>query len=577
MQNWVPNPAFTLGVSEGDHLDAEAAKAPREDPSRIGPDYSELVVLAHYHPEMAAAYARFDADDWVDVAAEVGTPLQRVRSVEEALADPALLDAGIVVEVDDPEVGPIRHVGVVVDMHATPASVGGPAPTPGQHTDDVLAELGLPAEPVTAPEAPRALSAPLDGVVVLDLGLAIAGPFGTQVLSDLGATVIKVNTLWDDFWHATHIAFCANRGKQSISMNLKDPRAMEILHRLVERADVVQHNMRYEAAERLGVDDASLRAIKTDLIYCHTAGFDPSRAHLPGNDQTGACLAGVEYEDGGLADDGKPIWSLTSFGDTGNGFLSAIGIIQALWHRDRTGEGQFLTTNITAACLLNTSYAWIDEHGRGVERPHVDRLMFGTDPLHRLYPTTDGWLCLAVDTDAQWASTAAALGDPRLAERRFADADGRTEDADDLAALVAEVLSRRPATEWFTRLDTAGVPCEVEDATFVQRLFTDPQYRAGGTGDDHPTGPGRALRAVRPPVVVLRHTVTRRRTPADRGPRHRRHPHASSASSRSRSTRCSPTVWPSRPRSPRNGPRDRGTATDRGPRRRLLLGGGRPR
>ena len=178
--------------------------------------------------------------------------------------------------------------------------------------------------------------------------------------------------------------------------------------------------------------------------------------------------------------DGKPIWSLTSFGDTGNGFLSAIGIVQALWHRDRTGEGQFLTTNITAACLLNTSYAWIDEHGHGVERPHVDRLMLGTDPLHRLYPTTDDWLCLAVDTDAQWAAMTAALGDPRLAERRFADADGRTKDADDLAALLADVLGRRPATEWFTRLDTAGVPCEVEDAAFVQHLFTDPQYRAGG-------------------------------------------------------------------------------------------------
>ena len=290
IQNWVPNPAFTLGVSSGDRLDPEGVNAPREDPSRIGPDYSELVVLAHYHPQMAAAYARFPAEEWVEVAAEVGVPLQRVRSVEEALADPDLFDAGMVVEVDDPEVGPIRHAGVLIRMDATPGAVQGPAPAVGQHTEEILAELGVPAEPHPGPTEPRDLSAPLAGVVVLDLGLAIAGPWGTQVLSDLGATVIKVNTLWDDFWHATHIAFCANRGKQSISMNLKDPKAMEILHRLVERADVVQHNMRYEAAVRLGVDDESLRKIKPDLVYCHTAGFDPSRAHLPGNDQTGACL-----------------------------------------------------------------------------------------------------------------------------------------------------------------------------------------------------------------------------------------------------------------------------------------------
>jgi crotonobetainyl-CoA:carnitine CoA-transferase CaiB-like acyl-CoA transferase len=469
VQNWVPNPAFALGVSEGDALDPAAAKAPRQDPTRIGPDYSELVVLAHYHPEMAAAYARFPADEWVDVAAQVGVALQPVRSVETALSDPALIDSGLVVEVDDPEVGTIRHAGVLTDMRATPASVGGPAPSPGRHTGDVLAELGLPPVPADGPTEPRDLRWPLEGVVVLDLGLAIAGPWGTQVLSDLGATVIKTNTLWDDFWHATHIAFCANRGKQSISLNLKDPQAMETLHRLVERA-----------AERLGVDYESLRKIKPDLVYCHTAGFDPSRAHLPGNDQTGACLAGIEYEDGGVAEGGKPIWSLTSFGDTGNGFLSAAGMIQALLHRDRTGEGQFLTTNITAACLLNTSYAWIDADGVGVERPHVDRDMFGFGPLHRLYQTGDGWLCVAVEDDDRWAAMAKVLDDERLTAGTYATASGRAERADELATAIGEVLATAPAADWFARLDAAGVPCEVDDPGFVHRLFDDPVYRDAG-------------------------------------------------------------------------------------------------
>ena len=480
VQNWVPNPAFTLGVSEGDHLDPEAAKAPREDPSRIGPDYSELVVLAHYHPEMAAAYARFPAQEWVDVAAEVGVCLQPVRSVEDALADPALHDCGMVVTVEDPEAGPIRHVGVAVDMRATPAAVRGPAPRPGQHTEEVLAELDLPPRPGDDAADEPEIAAPLDGIVVLDLGLAIAGPFGTQVLSDLGATVIKVNTLWDDFWHATHIAFCANRGKQSISMDLKDPRAMEVLHKLVERADVVQHNMRYEAAVRLGVDDESLRRVNPDLIYCHTAGFDPTRAHLPGNDQTGACLAGTEYEDGAVGLGGKPIWSLTSFGDTGNGFLSSMGIIQALLHRARTGEAQFLTTNILAAHLVNTSYAWIDAAGEGVERPHLTLDQLGTGPLHRLYETDRGWLCVAVDDDGQWAAMANELDDPRLADARYSTASGRAGAADELTAALAQVLCTAGATEWFERLDAAGVPCEVADDHFVNRLFDDPQYRDAG-------------------------------------------------------------------------------------------------
>ncbi len=472
VQNWVPNPAFALGVSRGDRLDVDdSINKPSEDPSRIGPDYSELVVLAHHHPEMAAAFARFPAEEWVSAAATAGVPLQAVRSPEAALADEALLAEGIVTTVDDPEVGAIRHVGRVVDMTATPWRVQGPAPTVGQHTDEVLARIGSAAAPeVERARAPRDLRHPLDGVVVLDLGLAIAGPFGTQLLSDLGATVIKVNTVYDRFWHSTHIAFTANRGKQSIAIDLKDPRGLAVLHRLVERADVVQHNMRYDAAIRLGVDHESLRALKPDLIYCHTSGFDRSRAHLPGNDQTGACLAGVEWEDGGVEDGGKPLWSLTSFGDTGNGFLSAIGIIQALLHRDRTGEGQFLSTSILAACLLATSYAWVDaESGIGVERPKVRADQFGTGPRLRLWECADRWLCIAVQDDAQWAALATAT-DLTL--------DGLDDDA--AVTALAGRLRGRPAAEWFAALDDAGVPCEIVDDRFVFDLFDDPTYRAAG-------------------------------------------------------------------------------------------------
>ena len=136
--------------------------------------------------------------------------------------------------------------------------------------------------------------------MVLDLGLAVAGPFGTQLLADLGAEVIKVNNaLFDSFWMRNHIAMCCNRGKRSIPIDLKKPEGMAVLHDLVRTADVVQHNMRYDAAERLGVDYESLRAINPTLIYCHTRGPRPrARMLLPGNDQTGAALAGVVVDGG---------------------------------------------------------------------------------------------------------------------------------------------------------------------------------------------------------------------------------------------------------------------------------------
>ena len=169
---------------------------------------------------------------------------------------------------------------------------------------------------------------------MLDLGFAVAGPFGTQLLADLGANVIKVNAWRDPWWHANHIAYGANRGKRSIGIDLKTPEGLAVLHRLVEQADVVHSNMRRPALARLQVDEASLRAVNPDIIYCHTRGFDRGpRSESPGNDQTGCSLAGVTYEDGGVADGGDPFWSLTSLGDTGNGFLSAIGVIQALYHR----------------------------------------------------------------------------------------------------------------------------------------------------------------------------------------------------------------------------------------------------
>ena len=229
--------------------------------------------------------------------------------------------------------------------------------------------------------------------------------------------------------------------------------------------------MRYEAAIRLGVDYESLVTIKPDLIYCHSSGFDKSRAHLPGNDQTGACLAGVEYEDGGMANGGKPIWSLTSFGDTGNGFLAANAMIQAIYHRELTGEGQFLSTSILAACLLNSSYAWVDaETGEGVDRPKVDALMFGTGPRTRLYETADRWICLAVQNDEQWSAVERSLGIAGLT----------TMENDRAIETLTTSLRALTASEAFRLLDEAGVPCEIEDDQFAIRLFDDPQFRDAG-------------------------------------------------------------------------------------------------
>jgi crotonobetainyl-CoA:carnitine CoA-transferase CaiB-like acyl-CoA transferase len=314
---------------------------------------------------------------------------------------------------------------------------------------------------------------------VIDLGLAIAGPFGTQLLSDLGATVIKINGLYDLFWHRVHIAYMANRGKKSITLNLKDPRAMKVFLDLVAKADVVHHNMRYDAAERLKIDYESLKKLNPKLIYCHTRGFETGvRSGLPGNDQTGACLSGIQYEDGGMARGGKPLWSFTSFGDTGNGFLSAVAVIQALYHRDRTGEGQFVDTSIINAGLLNTSYAVAKPDGSGFARPHIDGMQFGYSAGHRIYETKQGWLCFVLVNQSHWDELFAVLGMPELVtDARFATADARKNNDEALARLIGDRLKAQTAAEWFGKLDAAGVPVEIVSEDFSRKLHSDKEFQ----------------------------------------------------------------------------------------------------
>ncbi len=471
VHQWTPLPSFVLGVSEGDTLElTDETKSPRESATRIGIASEEMLLLHHYQPLMAAAFAKFPSAPWVELAASVGVPLQPIRSPEEGLADPLFAADGCVIEVSDPALGPVRQVGRVYELHACPTDAPTAPPSPGAHTAEVLAEADAAAASGAPVDSPADASAdrpapgsPLEGVRVLDLGLAVAGPWGTMMLADLGADVIKVNAPHDGYWMSSHIAMSCNRGKRSIALNLKDPEAMAVLHRLVEQADVVQHNMRYDAAIRLGVDYESLRAIKPDLIYCHTRGFEHGpREGLPGNDQTGAALAGADWLDGALDHDGIPFWPVVSLGDTGNGFLSAIAIVQALYHRDRTGVGQFVDTSIMYAQLLNTSMAWATADGSTTgPRPSLDTMQLGVHALYRLYKTADGWLCIAARDDAHRAALAGVLG--------------VEVDADPPFDSLEPVFATRPATEWFTLLDAAGVPCEVSTPDFVLDLFDDPE------------------------------------------------------------------------------------------------------
>jgi crotonobetainyl-CoA:carnitine CoA-transferase CaiB-like acyl-CoA transferase len=226
--------------------------------------------------------------------------------------------------------------------------------------------------------------------------------------------------------------------------------------------------MRYEAAIRLGVYYESLKAVNPEIVYCHTRGFERGeRELLPGNDQVAGALAGTLHEVGGTGDGGRPYWSLTSLGDTGNGFLSAIAVMQALYHRRRTGKGQKVGTSIIYAHLLNASNVYLHADGSPSDRARLDSDQLGVSPRYRLYETADGWLCVAAVEDGQW--------------KALTELVGATE-----GEAIEAAMRTKPATEWFDQFDAAGVPCEVASGDFPMQMFEDPELVAKRWVASHP-------------------------------------------------------------------------------------------
>jgi crotonobetainyl-CoA:carnitine CoA-transferase CaiB-like acyl-CoA transferase len=474
VHHWTLRPRWVLASAEHDALGSvELDGAYRDDPDRVSMEPDGLLTGMFLHPLLAEAFRKFPAAEWVEAAEAAGMGVSIVRSPRDALADPSFLADGCVAEVTDPDVGPIRHVGPLLEFSATPGAVSGPTARSGEHTAAVLAEAvaGLTA---TAPngdqEVDPGLAHPLAGVRVLDLGLGVAGPYTGRVLADLGADVIKVHALHDTYWAGTHMGLATNRGKRSVSVNLKHPMGRDVLNRLIASADVVATNWRPGAAARLGIDYETLRQRHPGIVYCNTRGYEKGpRSELPGTDQTAAALTGTEWEDGACDAGNPPLWSRANMGDSGNALLAAIAIVAALYHRERTGEGQSVSTSIVNAGLLHTSYAWIHADGTPGDWDHVDGDQYGLSPLYRMYQGSDDiWLFLAAVSEQ----------DQRRLRALVSDLDGVFDDATKVEEILASKIRSQPAAVSFALFDQGGVPVEIVDELFCRTLFDDQEARS---------------------------------------------------------------------------------------------------
>ncbi len=311
------------------------------------------------------------------------------------------------------------------------------------------------------------MSGPLAGIRVVDLTSVVLGPVATQVLGDMGAEVIKVETPEGDpvrgLGPARHPGMGAyflniNRNKKSLVLDLKRPAAHAALLRLAAAADVFVHNMRPAAATRLGIDYQSVAAANPAIVYAWASGYRPDSA-----DRDRAAFDDVIQGESGLAAinaaaGGAPRYVPMAVSDKVCGYVLASAIGMALFARERTGCGQevhvpMMETMVAFNLVDHLWHGVLAEPEKGLGYPR----MF--TPHRRPYATKDGHICLLATTDRQWRGLFAAFDRPDLADDpRFATIAGRTAHIDALYALVAERMRERTTAEWRARLDAHDVP-----------------------------------------------------------------------------------------------------------------------
>ena len=341
------------------------------------------------------------------------------------------------------------------------------------------------------------MSGPLDGVRVVDLTRALAGPYCTMVLGDLGAEVLKIEQpgTGDETrgWGPPFIAdqsgyfISINRNKKSMTLDLKSPDGLAILKRLVERADVLVENFRPGTLGRLGLDWPAAQKLNPSLIYCAISGFgqDGPRASQPAYDQIIQGLSGAMSLTGPV--EGPPSKFGIAISDIGAGMWAACAIGMALFHRERSGQGQFIDTSMISGVVALLTF----QAGRYFSTGNAPGLGGNKHPTiapYETFKTTDGWLNVACGNEGHWRRFCAALGlNDLLQDGQFATNADRLQNRAALNERLDPHIAALTTADAVDALENAEVPAgPVFD---LAQVFDDPQAEHLGLRKrlDHPT------------------------------------------------------------------------------------------
>jgi crotonobetainyl-CoA:carnitine CoA-transferase CaiB-like acyl-CoA transferase len=342
----------------------------------------------------------------------------------------------------------------------------------------------------------RHMPAPLSHIRVLDLSRILAGPFCTQILSDLGAEVIKVERpgegddtrKWGPPWvpdedgnDTTDSAYylACNRGKKSITVDMSTPEGQQMIRDLAAKCDVLVENYKVGGLKKYGLTYDDLKADNPGLIYCSITGFGQTGPYAPraGYDYMIQAMSGLMSVTG--EEDGKPgggpMRAGVSIADITTGLYSTIAINAAIAHRERTGDGQHIDMALldcATSILANQALTYFNT---GVAPVRVGNRHPSVVP-YQPFQTSDGYLIIAVGNDGQFARLCGVLGIPEVAEDdRYAKGSGRIQRQPELSEMIGAFIIEKSTEDWLQILNDVSVPCG--PINNVEDVFNDPQIQ----------------------------------------------------------------------------------------------------
>ncbi len=335
----------------------------------------------------------------------------------------------------------------------------------------------------------------LSDITVLDMSRIMAGPFGTQILADLGATVWKIESPWGDDtrgWGPPFVGgesayyLSANRGKKSLIINLRDPRGQRIIRRLAEKADIMVENFRVGNLKRYGLDYESISEINPAIVYASVTGFGQTgpRAEEPGYDAALQGMTGVMSVTGEA--DGRPTKVGVAWVDILTGLTTTIGILAALHESKLSGKGQHVDVSlfdVGIACMANLAQSYLATGESPVRMGNAHPQVVP----YQDFQASDGSFMIAANNDDQFRRLCDAVGLPELADDdRFKDNAARVVHRETLAGLLNEKIGDNTREFWMGTLQEAGIT--VTSINNMADALADPQAEARNSvwEVDHP-------------------------------------------------------------------------------------------